>query len=135
MGGIVFPHAESAEDAAVAVSVMGPDFWPGNPAGSLLSILIVEDAEAVDRVDEIVATPGVSVVFAGPGDLRRAYQGDMQAVEAAIQQVLAACQRHDVPCGITAGVDDIAERIEQGFRVFIVNDPAAVTAGRAAAGR
>ena len=135
IAGIVFPHAESAEDAAVAVSVMGDDLWPGNSAGTLLSILIVEDAEAVDRVDDIVATPGVSVVFAGPGDLRRAYQGDMEAVEAAIQQVLAACQRHGVPCGITAGVDDIAERIAQGFRVFIVSDPAAVTAGREAAGR
>ena len=135
VAGIVFPHAESAEDAAVAVSVMGDDLWPGNPAGTLLGILIVEDAEAVDRVDEIVSTPGVSVVFAGPGDLRRAYQGDMEAVEAAIQQVLAACRRHGVPCGITAGVDDIAARIEQGFRVFIVSDPAAVTAGRGAAGR
>ena len=135
VGGIVFPHAESAEDAAVAVSVMGDDLWPGNPAATLLSILIVEDAAAVDRVDEIVATPGVSVVFAGPGDLRRAYQGDMEAVEAAIQKVLAACQRHGVPCGITADVDDIAERIEQGFRVFIVSDAAAVTVGRAAAGR
>lgn len=135
VGGIVFPHAESAEDAAVAVSVMGDDLWPGNPAGTLLSILIVEDAEAVDRVDEIVSTPGVSVVFAGPGDLRRAYQGDMEAVEGAIRQVLAACRRHGVPCGITAGVDDIAERIEQGFRVFIVSDPAAVTVGREAASR
>ena len=132
---IVFPHVESAEDAAVAVSVLGTDLWPGNPAGTLLSILIVEDRGGVERVDEIVATPGVSVVFAGPGDLRRAYEGDMEAVEAAIQAVLAACQRHGVPCGITAGVDDIAERIAQGFRVFIVSDPAAVPAGRVAAGR
>ena len=135
VAGIVFPHAESAEDAAVAVSVMGVDLWPGNPAGTLLSILIVEDRSAVERVDEIVSTPGVSVVFAGPGDLRRAYEGDMEAVEAAIQQVLAACRSHGVPCGITAGVDDIAERIEQGFQMFIVSDPAAVTAGREAAGR
>lgn len=132
---IVFPHVESSEDAAVSVSAMGDELWPGNPAGSLLSILIVEDRVAVERVDEIVATPGVSVVFAGPGDLRRAYEGDMEAVEAAIQAVLAACRTHGVPCGITAGVDDIAERIEQGFRMFIVNDEAAVTAGRAAAGR
>lgn len=135
VAGIVFPHAESARDAAVAVSVMGDDHWPGNPSGTLLSILIVEDAAAVEQVDEIVSTPGVSVVFAGPGDLRRAYEGDMEAVEAAIQRILAACIRHGVPCGITAGVDDIAERIEQGFRMFIVSDPAAVTVGRAAAGR
>ena len=132
---IVFPHVESAEDAAVAVAVMGPELWPGNPDGTLFNILIVEDRVGVERVDEIVATEGVSVVFPGPGDLRRAYEGDMEAVEAAIQAVLAACQRHGVPCGITAGVDDIAERIAQGFRVFIVSDAAAVPLGRAAAGR
>ena len=132
---IVFPHVESGTDAAVAVSAMGDELWPGNQAGSLLSILIIEDRSGVERADEIVATPGVSVVFAGPGDLRRSYEGDMEAVEAAIQTVLAACQAHGVPCGITAGVDDIAERIGQGFRMFIVNDAAAVSAGRAAAGR
>ena len=132
---IVFPHVESAEDAAVAVSVMGARLWPGNPSGSLFSILIVEDRAGVERADEIVGTPGVSVVFPGPGDLRRAYEGDMEAVEAAIQTVLAACKQHGVPCGITAGVDDIAERIEQGFRMFIVSDPAAVTVGRGAVGR
>ena len=132
---IVFPHAESAEDAALAVSVMGPELWPGNPDGTLFNILIVEDQVGVERVDEIVATEGVSVVFPGPGDLRRAYEGDMEAVEAAIQAVLAACQRHGVPCGITAGVDDIEERIAQGFRMFIVSDAAAVPLGRAAAGR
>ncbi len=135
VAGIVFPHAESAEDAAVAVSSMGDELWPGNPAGTLLGILIVEDRSAVERVDEIVATMGVSVVFAGPGDLRRAYEGDMEAVEAAIQEVLAACMAHSVPCGITAGPDDIAERIAQGFRVFIVGDVEAATVGRGAAGR
>lgn len=132
---IVFPHVESGAEAAAAVSAMGDELWPGNPSGSLLSILIIEDRSGVERADEIVATPGVSVVFAGPGDLRRSYEGDMEAVEAAIQTVLGACRTHGVPCGITAGVDDIAERIGQGFRMFIVNDAAAVTAGRAAAGR
>lgn len=132
---IVFPHVESGDEAAAAVAAMGGDHWPGNPSGSLFSILIIEDRSGVERVDEIVGTEGVSVVFPGPGDLRRAYEGDMEAVEAAIQAVLASCLRHGVPCGITAGVDDISERIEQGFRMFIVTDAAAVTPGRAAAGR
>lgn len=132
---IVFPHVETAEDAATAVAAMGDDHWPGNPSGSLFSILIVEDRSGVEQVDAIVGTEGVSVVFAGPGDLRRSYEGDMEAVEAAIQTVLAACQSHGVPCGITAGVDDIAERIEQGFRMFIVTDAESATVGRAAAGR
>ncbi len=132
---VVFPHVESAEDAAVAVEAMGPDAWPLDPEGSRFALLIVEDRFGVERVDEIAATPGVGVVFPGPGDLRRAYDGDVAAVEDAIQRVLAACKSHGVPCGITASADDVADRIAQGFRMFIVSDPAAASAGRRAAGR
>ena len=53
----------------------------------------------------------------------------------AIQTVLAACKEYHVACGVTAGVDDIAARLEQGFRVIIVTDPAALEVGREAAGR
>ena len=91
---IVFPHVESAAEAAVAVSVMGDRLWPGNPDGDLVNILIIEDRVGVERADEIVGTEGVSIVFPGPGDLRRAYEGDMEAVEGAIRTVLAACERH-----------------------------------------
>ena len=132
---IFFPRVESAEDAAVAVAAMGDDHWPGNPSGSRFSMLIVETRAGVERVDEIVGTEGVGVVFAGPDDLRESYGGDMEAVESAIQSVLAACRAHRVPCGITADVNDIAERMEQGFQMIIVSDSAALTAGRAAAGR
>ncbi len=132
VAGVVFPHVESAEDAVAAVSAMGASSWPGNADGTLVNMLIVEDRAGVERVDEIVGTPGASVVFAGPGDLRRAYEGDMTAVEDAIQTILNACKTHVVPCGITAGADDIGDRIAQGFRVFIVSDTAAVTAGRLA---
>ncbi len=132
---IVFPHVESAADAALAVEAMGGELWPGNPDGRLVNMLIVEDRVGIANVREIVGTPGVSVAFAGPGDLRRAYDGDMRAVEAAIQAVLAACKEFDVACGITAGVDDIAERLAQGFRVIIVTEPEALAVGRRAAGR
>ena len=132
---IVFPHVVAREDAEVAVDAMGPELWPGNPDGSLVAMLIVEDREGIANVRDIVSTPGVSVVFAGPGDLRRAYEGVMEAVETAIQTVLAGCTQFDVPCGITAGVDDIAERLEQGFKVIIVTEPEALAVGLEAAGR
>ena len=132
---IVFPHVQSREHAAVAVSAMGADGWPGNPNGSLVNMLIVEDRPGIEHVRDIVSTEDVSVVFAGPGDLRRAYDRDMDAVENAIQTVLAACKEFDVPCGITAGVEDIAKRLQQGFRVIIVTQPEALAVGREAAGR
>ena len=133
--GVVFPHVESAEDAELAVASLGERSWPGNPEGDVINILLIEDQVGVEAARDIVATPGVTVVIPGPGDLRRAYEGDMEAVEAAIQTVLAACVELDVPCGITAGVDDIEMRIEQGFKLFIVTQAEAITEGRAAAGR
>ncbi len=132
---IVFPHVESAEEAAFAVRAVGSNQWPSRADGVHANLLIVEDRVGVENVRAIAATPGVSVVFAGPGDLRRAYEGDMAAVEAAIQTVLAACLEVGVPCGITAGVDDIATRLEQGFRVIIVTEPEALAVGKRAAGR
>lgn len=132
---LVVPHVENATQAATAVAATGPNAWPAQADGTHVNFLIVEDQTGIANVSEIVGTEGVSVVFAGPGDLRRAYGGDMEAVEEAIQTVLAACLEHDVPCGITASPDDIAERIEQGFRVFIVYDPATIPVGKAAAGR
>lgn len=132
---IVFPHVESVEEAELAVGALGDRSWPGDPDGSLVSILLIEDQIGIERAADIVRTPGVSVVIPGPGDLRRAYEGDMEAVEAAIQTVLAECLAADVACGITAGPDDIGERLDQGFRLIIVTSPEALTVGRAHAGR
>jgi len=161
---IVFPHVETADEARHAVASMRParvgglrpppspeaarvfgvppeeyearaDLWPLAGDGELVSMILIEDRVGVENALEIVSAPGVGVAFPGPGDLRRAYDGDPEAVEEAIQRVLAACLEADVPCGITAGPDDIAERIEQGFRVFIVTSPDALPVGRAAAGR
>lgn len=132
---VVFPHVETAEEAALAVDAMGDDAWPERSDGTRVNMLLIEDRVGIENVRQIVSTPGVSVVFPGPGDLRRAYDGDMEAVEHAIQTVLAACEEFGVPCGVTAGVDDIAERLEQGFQVIIVTGPEALTVGRRAAGR
>ena len=128
IAGIVFPHVTTAPEAAESVALMGTP-WPLGDSG--LDVLIVEDREGVSNVREIMATPGLSVVFAGPGDLARAYEGDMEAVENAIQAVLSACLEFEVACGVTAGVDDIATRLDQGFRVIIVTDSAALPVGRA----
>jgi 2-keto-3-deoxy-L-rhamnonate aldolase RhmA len=99
------------------------------------SILIIEDRIGVGNAREIVSTPGVDIVFPGPGDLRRAYDGDAAAVENAIQTVLSACKEFSVVCGITAGADDIEKRLKEGFRVFIVVNLDALPLGRRAASR
>ncbi len=132
---LVIPHVETAEEAAFVVDALGVRPWPLDPDGDIVAMLLIEDRTAVANAREIVNTPGVGIVVPGPGDLRRAYERNAQAVEDAIQAVLAACLEFDVPCGITAGADDIAERLTQGFRVIIVTQPEALAVGRQAAGR
>ena len=161
--GVVFPHVETAEEAAWAVRSMRyrpkgarpsgsgvaarywgvsrddytrrADVWPANPEGELVSFLLIEDQSGIDHVRDIVSTEGVSIVSPGPGDLRRLYDGDTDKVEAAIQKVLAACKEYDVPCGITAGVNDIEKRLDEGFRVIIATEPEAIAVGLRASGR
>lgn len=134
IAGIVFPHVATPAQAEASARLL-TESWPQDPDGSLVNILIVEDREGIASLREIMATPGLSVVFAGPGDLRRAYDGDMEAVEGAIQAVLAACKEFAVVCGVTAGVEDIAGRLEEGWGMIIVTEPEAVAVGRRAAGR
>ncbi len=133
--GLIFPHVENGDEVAVATDALGNRVWPTYAKGDVFSVVQIEDRSGVERVREIVSAPGVGVVLPGAGDLKKAFDGDMQAVENAIQIVLATCLEFDVPCGVTAGVDDVADRLEQGFRVIIATDLEALGVGRAAVER
>jgi 2-keto-3-deoxy-L-rhamnonate aldolase RhmA len=90
---------------------------------NVVVVIIVEEAEAVERVDEIAATPGVDVVFVGTGDLSFSLglRGEQThpRVEAAAEQVLAAARRHGKAAGRPAGsVEHTRRYIEQGFLFF-----------------
>lgn len=113
------------------------DVWPLNSDGNLLAILQIESPGAVERIDEIVTTPGVGAIFVGPADLatQMGYGDDLGApeVEDAIQTVLASCLRHDVPCAITTSSASVEERLRQGFRMVTVGGDGGITPGTARA--
>lgn len=106
------------------------DLWPLNPEGELMAWVIVESREGLARLREIAAVEGIGVLFPGAGTLRGVFTAtdasgqrvfDEKGWEDAIQQVLAACKEFNVPCGYPATANDIELRMEQGFRVFIMN--------------
>lgn len=134
VSGIIFPHVVSREEIAQALDLLGPQGWPRNPAGSVVAVHMIEDRASVENARELVATPGVKVVFLGPMSLTSAFEDDSTAVEGAIQSVLAICRETDVACGITAGAEDVAERVRQGFRFLVVREQAVLDAGRTATG-
>lgn len=140
--GIVFPHVRSPEEARMAVSFMeeaGADVWsPSNPGGTVLAMVMIEDPGALADVAEIADTPGYSVLACGIGSLTRALGDDREAAEAGNQEVLEHAKRVGRPDMITAGVDDVEQRIEEGFLGLLMSGPAAEEAiriGREVAGR
>ena len=124
------------------------DLWPLNPDGELTNWTIVESKAGLDKVREIAAVKGISVLFPGAGTLRGVFTTtgadgqrnfDAPGWEAAIQQVLAACKEFNIACGYPATENDIEMRMKQGFSVFIMGwgEPGfrAIDIGRKAAGR
>ena len=99
--------------------VQRADVWPLNPQGDLLAIMLIETAEGVKNINEILAVPGVGGVYIGPGDLSFSLgvARDAPETEAAVQTILKACLAHNVPCGISASASQMPRRIKEGFRI------------------
>ncbi|MFO0951413.1 MAG: aldolase/citrate lyase family protein [Isosphaeraceae bacterium] len=101
-------------------------FREGND--EILVILQTEHIKAVEIADEIYSVPGIDAIFIGPNDLAASMRGPdgknppKEKLEEAIQEVLAACKRQGVPCGIHVfSSADALLRAEQGFQFIAVN--------------
>jgi len=140
--GVIFPFVSTPELAKQAVDAckyppygkrgMGGGLaqlrWPA-PEGyndfadrNVMVIIIIEQKQAVERIDEIVAVPGIDVVFIGPTDLSYSYgyrgKQDAPELKAAIAKVVAAARKRNIPVGRTLSIPDAAEMIKQGFTFF-----------------
>jgi 4-hydroxy-2-oxoheptanedioate aldolase len=84
---------------------------------------MIETAEAVANLDEILSVPGVDAVYVGPSDLSLAMgckprldQTDPPVVEAQ-QKIVQACKRHGVAAGIHNNTSAYALRmIAEGYQ-------------------
>jgi len=141
--GVIFPFTSTpdlARQAAAACkyppvgrrgsgAVLARFGWPGDDPyhdsadENVTVIAIIEEASAVECVDEIAATPGIDALFLGVSDLSfsmgmRGEQGDAR-LEAAIAKVLEAGKRHGKAVGRPAWSAEAARGyIEQGFLLF-----------------
>ena len=108
---------------------------------NVLVLCQIEQGEAVERLDEILTTPGLDGIMIGPADLAWSlgYGHDMEnpAVEAAIQRVLDKCREHGVPFGMFTQTAERARKwIGRGGLIATVGgDTAFIDAGIAQAKR
>jgi len=143
--GIMVPMVESAEQARAIVAaakyppegrrgaafgIAHDDYAGGdipekirsaNREGLLLAQ--IETAAGVKKVDEIAAVPGIDVLWIGQFDLSLSLgiPGELAHPQliAAMDQVVAACQRHGKTAGIMApDLPTGRELLKQGFRML-----------------
>ena len=86
-------------------------------------ITVIEEARAVDRIDEIAATPGIDVLFIGTTDLSFSLglrgRQDEPLLDEAIKKIVAAGRRHKKFLGRPAILPErIPQFREQGFQFF-----------------
>ncbi len=122
-----------------AVLARGHTGFRGGPLAETLaglnreSVLVVqvETAEAVERLDEILAVPGVDAALVGPTDLSLSLgvpgRLDDPVLTGAIERTLAACQRHGVvPAIHTNEVGRTAAWARRGMRMVSIASEAAL---------
>ncbi len=139
--GVIFPFTSTPELARQAVAAckypplgkrgaaagLASMRWPA-PGGyadfadnNVLVVIIIEQKEAVERIDEILDVPGIDVVFVGPNDLAYSYgeRGKQTPqVLAAIDKVLAAAKKRGIPAGRTGSLPGLPELAKKGFLFF-----------------
>jgi 2-keto-3-deoxy-L-rhamnonate aldolase RhmA len=97
----------------------------------------IEDVEAVERIDEIVAVDGIDAFFIGRIDLTVALgceTPDDPPVIAAVEKIVAACKRGGRPSGMfLSRVQDVPHWQSLGVSLFLLgSDHAFLREGAAA---
>src|SRR5206468_7554149 len=100
---------------------------------------MIETAEALQNLDEILSAPGVDAIYVGPADLSLALgckprldQTDPPVVDAQ-QKIVAAGKRHGVVAGIHCGTSAYAlQMIAEGYQFVTLASDSRFLAAKAA---
>jgi 4-hydroxy-2-oxoheptanedioate aldolase len=154
--GVIVPMVNSPEEAEAAVRACRYAPRGARSSGPMLAsarvadyhdwaadhvacIVMIETADAVARVDDILAVPGIDAVYVGPADLSITLglpptnNDQSPAFTDALIKVVAACERAGVVPGMHTTAPLVATRVTQGFRmVTVTSDTLAMRAGLAA---
>lgn len=103
-----------------------PSYFEQANAELLVGVMI-EDRLGVENIDEIVTVPGIDLVLEGAIDLSQSYGVPGQAqhpdVQAAIQTIADACQKHAVPfCAVPRLPEQCEHWRQRGVQAFLLGD-------------
>ena len=125
-----YPPAGYRSSGPVRAAIYGGSDYRAKANETIVTFAMIETAQALSNLDEILSTPSLDAVYIGPSDLgiSLGVGGGLvpksPEVIKAINDILAACKRHQVKAGIHCGSADNAKAmIAKGFDfVAVLND-------------
>jgi 4-hydroxy-2-oxoheptanedioate aldolase len=115
----------------------GPDY-PTHANDTIVRFAMIETAQALDNLDEILSVEGLDAIYIGPSDLSLAlgcaplFDDVEPKVAEAIDHILARAKAHGVVAGIHNGAPEAAlKRIAKGFQFVTVGSDARLMAAGA----
>jgi len=120
-----------------AVYYAGPDYAP-HANDTVITLAMIETAEAVANLDAILDTPGLDGVYVGPADLSQSMTGRPQTdlteprLVEVLEQIVAGCKRRGQVAGIHVMSPDYArEIITKGYQLVTIQSDGRLLAGAA----
>ncbi len=131
------PRGRRSFGPSRAVLYAGADY-PEHANDTVLTIAMIETAQALDDLDAIMSTPGLDGIYIGPADLSLSLgcpptldPTETRVVEA-IQTVLEAAKRHHIAPGIhTGSIARARAMIDLGFQLVTLQSDARLMAAAA----
>jgi 4-hydroxy-2-oxoheptanedioate aldolase len=98
---------------------------------TIVTFAMIETAQALANLDDILSTPGLDGIYVGPADLSLSLTGKVSfdysdpELFARLEQIVAATRRHGVAAGIHTGSPEFAQRmIDLGYRFVTIQSDA-----------
>jgi 4-hydroxy-2-oxoheptanedioate aldolase len=151
--GVICPMVNTPDDAArlvaythyaprgtrsfgpVRASLYGGDGYAERANDTIVAFAMIETAQALDRLDAILAVEGLDAIYIGPSDLSLAlgckpvFDDVEPKVAQAIDHIVERARAHGVVAGIHNGRPDVAlARIAKGFRFVTLSSDARILA-------
>ncbi|QPZ93421.1 2,4-dihydroxyhept-2-ene-1,7-dioic acid aldolase (plasmid) [Thioclava electrotropha] len=135
--GVICPMISTPEEAAALVAacryppvgtrsfgpsrglLYGGQDYVSHADNTVMAIPMIETAEAVERIDQILEVDGIDMIYLGPNDLAYSLDGHVgfprPNSELAIERVVKSATRKGIPVGIfCADAQEACRRREQG---------------------
>ena len=133
-----YPPEGGRSSGPTRAAIYGGTDYQQKANNEIAVICMIETAEALEKLDEILSTPGVDAAYIGPSDL--AYALGMEPTgdntdpnhEAKVMEIYDACRKHGVTPGIHTGSAEFTQKwLKAGFQMVTLGTDSGFMRARA----